>query len=64
MKIDLPNVDLPELGQCSFHSPERYAGPDYPGEWDGRRASEERILAFCQKVHDELAVGGGNDGIA
>ena len=43
-------VELPALGQVSFHSPERYDGPDYPGEWDGRRASEERIIAFCQRV--------------
>jgi hypothetical protein len=41
--------DLPG-GQCSFHSPERYAGPDYPTGWDGRRASEERILEFCERV--------------
>ena len=43
-------VELSELGQVSFHSPERYDGPDYPGEWDGRRASEERIINFCQEV--------------
>lgn len=43
-------VDLPELGQVSFHSPERYAGPDYPADWDGRRASEERIICYCQRI--------------
>jgi hypothetical protein len=43
-------ADLPELGQVSFHSPERYAGPDYPGEWDGCRMSEERIIQFCQSI--------------
>lgn len=43
-------VDLPLFGQVSFHSPERYDGPDYAGEWDGRRASEERIVGFCQHV--------------
>jgi hypothetical protein len=42
-------VELPN-GQCSFHSPERYDGPDYLGEWDGVRASEERIINFCQVV--------------
>jgi len=42
-------VDLPQ-GQVSFHSPTRYAGPDYPGEWDGVRASCERVLAFCEAV--------------
>ena len=44
-------VDLP-LGQVSFHSPTRFAGPDYPGIWDGKRMSEERILAFVQKVYE------------
>jgi hypothetical protein len=39
-------------GQCSFHSPERYKGPDYPGEWDGKRLSGERIIKFCQEVFD------------
>lgn len=42
-------VDLPQ-GQVSFHSQERYEGPDYPGGWDGRRMSEERIISFCQSV--------------
>lgn len=42
-------VDLPE-GQVSFHSRVRYAGPDYPGEWDGRHLSAEHILAFCDRV--------------
>jgi hypothetical protein len=49
-------VDLPN-GQVSFHSPERYDGPDYPGEWDGRRASEERIISFCQQVHEGSHAG-------
>lgn len=43
-------VDLPE-GQCSFHSPMRGEGPDYPGEWDGLQASCARILAFCDRVY-------------
>lgn len=42
-------VDLPQ-GQVSFHSQERFAGPDYPGEWDGSRASLERIIAFCEAI--------------
>lgn len=42
-------VDLP-LGQVSFHSPERYDGPDYAGGWDGLRASEGRIIRFCDSV--------------
>lgn len=48
-------VDLPE-GQVSFHSPERFDGPDYPGDWDGRRMSEERIIEFCQKVISDSEV--------
>lgn len=47
-------VDLPE-GQVSFHSLARYAGPDYPAEWDGQRgASEMRILRFCDRAYDSL----------
>jgi hypothetical protein len=42
--------DLP-CGQVSFHSPERYAGPDYPGKWDGVRLSEDRIINFVQEVY-------------
>ena len=43
-------VDLPE-GQVSFHSPNRYAGPEYAGDWDGiLGASADRILAFCDRV--------------
>ena len=43
-------VDLP-TGQVSFHSKERYAGPDYSGDWDGVKGiSAQRIVAFCQSV--------------
>lgn len=54
-----PNVLYVETpnGQVSFHSPERYEGPDYPGEWDGLSGSEKRIVQFCQDVFD-----GGQDG--
>lgn len=45
-------VDLPE-GQVSFHSPARFDGQDYAGEWDGLHASESRILAFCDRVTRE-----------
>ncbi len=44
-------VDLP-CGQVSFHSPERFRGDDYRGEWDGQHSSEERILEFCDCVFD------------
>jgi hypothetical protein len=43
-------VEIPVFGQCSFHSPDRGDGPDYPGEWDGEHRSAERILAFCDAV--------------
>lgn len=43
-------VDLLEIGQCSFHSPDRGKGPDYSGEWDGRQESAKNIIAFCDQV--------------
>ena len=42
-------VELPE-GQVSFHSTERFDGPDYPKDWDGSRNSEARILRFCDSL--------------
>lgn len=45
-------VDLPQ-GQVSFHAPSRGEGPDYPGEWDRSKASEERILEFCEQSWKE-----------
>lgn len=43
-------VDLPN-GQVSFHSAERYSGPDYLGEWDGRRGvSAARIVEYCDAL--------------
>lgn len=51
-------VDLP-VGQVSFHSTARFAGPDYPGDWDGEHKSEQRILDFADRVlndkHAELS---------
>ena len=44
-------VELP-TGQISFHNPRRGNGPDYPGEWDHARSSQERILKFCDMVFD------------
>lgn len=44
-------VDIPIIGQVSFHSPDRMAGPDYPGKWDGLRGfGESRIIQFCDLV--------------
>jgi hypothetical protein len=43
-------VDLPD-GQVSFHNVKRYAGQDYPGEWDGKlNVSGQRIINFCNRV--------------
>jgi hypothetical protein len=42
-------VDLPH-GQVSFHSTERFGGPDYPAEFDGAHASADRIIRFCDFV--------------
>lgn len=47
-------VDLPN-GQVSFHSPARLDGETYCSKWDGMRASEARIIAFCQSVLSEVA---------
>lgn len=44
-------IELPDTGrQVSFHSPRRGKGPEYPGDWDGERASAERIIGFCSRV--------------
>lgn len=50
-------VELPQ-GQVSFHSHDRFSGPDYKGQWDGMRgASEERVIDFCDSIM-ALRVGG------
>jgi len=45
-------IDLPKFGQVSFHSPERFEGPDYAGDWDGERLSQQRILFYCDAVFE------------
>ena len=42
-------IDLPQ-GQVSLHSRQRFAGPDYPGEWDGQNATEDRVIGFCESL--------------
>lgn len=42
-------IDLPD-GQVSFHSHDRFAGPDYPNAWDRSSLSRRRILLFCDSV--------------
>ena len=48
-------VELPN-GQVSFHSPERFEGPDFEQGWDGQRGSETRIIQFCQAVLDAAEI--------
>jgi hypothetical protein len=50
-------VDLP-TGQVSFHAIERGPGPgpDYPGEWDSKYESADRIIRFCDMVICEEAM--------
>jgi len=43
-------IDLPEFGQCSFHNPERFEGPEYSGEWSGIKNSDAVIIQFCDRV--------------
>ena len=43
-------VDIDDVGQCSFHSPTRGKGPEYPGEWCGQHTSADHIIQFCDKV--------------
>lgn len=46
-------VVLPDLGQASFHTLARGAGPEFPGTWDGVRGkSAERILRFAAGILD------------
>lgn len=43
-------VDLPGIGQCSFHNPIRLGGPEYLGEWSGVHNSDSVIIRFCDHV--------------
>jgi hypothetical protein len=43
-------IDVPK-GQASFHSFERYDGPAYTGEWDGKHESESNIIDFGEKLY-------------
>lgn len=55
--VDPPWVvyfDLP-TGQVSFHSPVRGEGPEYPEEWDGRRASTRRIKELIGRLVEQDA---------
>lgn len=44
-------VELPDVGQVSFHAAERGSGPDFPGEWDEvRGAAPQRACVFAVRV--------------
>ena len=48
--IAIVAVDIP-TGQVSFHSLDRFDGPDYPGSWDGvKDVSAARILLWCDQL--------------
>lgn len=53
-------VDLPN-GQVSFHSPTRFDGPNYSGDWNRERGSERRIIEFCQYLLDGLPADKGSE---
>lgn len=58
-------VDAP-TGQCSFHSPSRGAGPEYSGEWDGRRGmTVQRVIDLAVRVlrSGDLAQMNGMNGM-
>ena len=44
--------ELP-TGQVSFHSAQRYSGPDFKGEWDRSGKSEIRIILFAESCLEE-----------
>lgn len=49
-------VELPNVGQVSFHARTRKAGcPDYADSWDGSRESAARIIAFCDSLTEVSA---------
>lgn len=46
-------VDLPGVGQVSFHTEHRRDGPDYAGTWDGARGTAPtRICMWVEAVLD------------
>jgi hypothetical protein len=50
-------VELPDIGQVSFHTAERLAGPGYPKPWDGKReVGAERIIEYILRLQKSMAV--------
>jgi hypothetical protein len=49
-------IELP-TGQVSYHSPQRFDGPDFDGEWDEvRGVGDLRICRFIGSLHGEPVV--------
>lgn len=47
-------VEIPNIGQLSFHCGERFEGPDYPGEWDGMKGSGPgRICVWAARLLEQ-----------
>jgi hypothetical protein len=44
-------IDLPDVGQVSFHVAQRGRGPDFPCQWDGvRGAAPQRVCRYAASV--------------
>jgi hypothetical protein len=53
--VELPIINhcdkLPEsINQISFHTDKKGIGEDYNGDWDGKNASEQRIINWVSEV--------------
>ena len=42
-------VEIPNVGQCSYHSERRFSAKEFPGQWD-RGCSRETVLRYCDMV--------------
>ena len=50
--VELPRSDG-VMRQASYHSSNRLTGPDFSGEWDGKRGeSHKRVIAWSQMILD------------
>jgi Putative quorum-sensing-regulated virulence factor len=43
-------VELPDHGQCSFHSASAASNKEFAGQWDSSKPVHETILEFCDFV--------------
>ena len=63
---DVLYIDMPGCGQISFHNSHRYAGPDYPGEWDGVVGKVSiRVCRWVEAILNdrEVITEGEDDGL-